>query len=90
MAESIREWIDSTHPDMLFADGHDASIVGVLLRPSSPPVVLYDGDRVVNGLVERHGMQWEEAEEFAQFNVFSAYVGKETPLFVRWMGGVHA
>lgn len=70
------------YPHCTTADGFDDAIIGMLLRPGRPAVVVYDVDRVID-VVLQEGVSREEAEEYVQFNVTSAYVGQCTPLFVR-------
>lgn len=31
------------------------------------------------------GMSWDEASEYAEFNVFCAYYGTSTPVYVRFL-----
>jgi hypothetical protein len=87
----VRQWLDQDYPGCLVADGHDEAIVGVLVRPHDDPVVVYDADRLIAGLVydgDRTAgscWTWEEAEEYADFNVFCAYFGPRSPLYVRFV-----
>lgn len=80
--EGCRAWVSSCSPHALVADGLDRAILGVLKRPDGPDLVVYSCDRVVASLVE-DGMTLDEAEEYASFNIYGAYVGPGTPLFVR-------
>ena len=45
-------------------------------------VAIYDRDKCIDILMERDGMDIEEAEEFFEYNVQGAYVGEETPVFL--------
>jgi hypothetical protein len=78
----VLSWVSSCSPKALVADGLDRAILGVLKRPDGPDLVVYSCDRVVASLVE-DGMTLDEAEEYASFNIYGAYVGPGTPLFVR-------
>jgi 3-keto-L-gulonate-6-phosphate decarboxylase len=62
------------------ADGFDAAIAGVAWTHQGPRVV-YDIARCLEVLVAG-GMDREEADEYLDFNVLSAYVGEQTPLFI--------
>ncbi|HEY6437771.1 MAG TPA: hypothetical protein VIY47_14365, partial [Ignavibacteriaceae bacterium] len=57
---------------ILFADGYDSAIVGVSSQAGGAPVVVYDSEKVIEILMERDGMDREDAEEFFSFNVESA------------------
>lgn len=76
--ESLRE----QYPDCLLADGFEDAILGLVAGACREPVVCYDYARCVEILVERDGMDEEEAEEFLEFNTLGAYVGEYTPLFL--------
>tara|TARA_R100001082_G_scaffold30946_2_gene15619 strand:+ start:3033 stop:3260 length:228 start_codon:yes stop_codon:yes gene_type:complete len=45
-------------------------------------VAIYDRDKCIDILMERAGMDIEEAVEYFEINVQGAYVGKETPVFL--------
>jgi hypothetical protein len=65
--------------DVLFADGLDTAIIG--FEPNLWRVV-YSRNKVVDILMKRDGMGVDEAIEFAEFNIFGAYVGEGTPIWV--------
>jgi hypothetical protein len=68
---------------MLIADGLDAAIIGVGARCGQPDIVAYNVEKVLEILVARDGMTYEEALEFYEFNIAGAWVGDQTPLWVR-------
>jgi hypothetical protein len=74
--DEIAKLVDA---DTLLADGLEGAIIGVLFEPKR---VLYDSRKVIDLLMARDGMTEEEAVEFAEFNIFSAYVGPKTPVFL--------
>jgi hypothetical protein len=76
--KSIEEDFAPTE-DVLFADGLDTAIIG--FDPNLWKVV-YSRNKVVDILMKRDGMGPDEAIEFAEFNIFGAYVGKNTPVWV--------
>jgi|TARA_R100001143_G_scaffold2763_1_gene5815 hypothetical protein len=68
---------------MLTADGLDDAIIGVGARCGQPDIVAYDVEKVIEILVTRDEMTYEEALEFYEFNIAGAWVGEQTPLWVR-------
>lgn len=74
------EEIAELYPELIVADGFDDAILGVI-SVSNTFHILYDSDKCVEILVEDHSMSMEEAHEYLDFNVFSAYVGENTPAF---------
>lgn len=61
-----------------YADGFDDALVGLWEDKA-----VYDSDACIEILVNQHGMDYEEAEEYFEFNVASAFVGPLTPIFLR-------
>lgn len=66
------------YPEAIIADGLDGAIMGA--DPESGRVI-YSIGRVLDILQERDGMEYLEALEFAEFNIFGAYVGEKTPIW---------
>jgi hypothetical protein len=79
---SIREKILELagEEQLMFADGFDDAIVGVVERFGQEAVVLYDRTKYLDILM-RGGMTEEEAGEWFSFNVIGAWVGDLTPAF---------
>ncbi len=78
MKESIIELYGDTD-DILLADGLDDAIIG--FEPNMWKVV-YSRSKCMNVLIERDGMDGEEALEFLEYNTFNAYFGEKTPIWV--------
>lgn len=70
-----------SNPEMLFADGFEEALTGVVHRAGGNPVACYDMEKCIEILVTRDGMTREEAEEFFDYNVIGAYAGENTPCF---------
>tara|TARA_R110000787_G_scaffold9962_1_gene34346 strand:- start:900 stop:1115 length:216 start_codon:yes stop_codon:yes gene_type:complete len=67
---------------MIKADGFDEAIIGIGSRCSQPDIIAYDVKKCIEILMNQ-GMTDEEAVEYFEFNVVGAWVGEETPIFVR-------
>jgi hypothetical protein len=82
--ELINTYVEEHYPDdeILLADGFEDAFIGIAESNGSHPKALYNEDKCVDILIERDGMDYEEAIEFFQFNVAGAYVGEYTPAFV--------
>lgn len=66
-------------------DGYDSAILGsagVWMDDGVMERLVYSGEGIVKVLMERDGMDREEALEFIGFNVEGAYVGPRTPIVV--------
>ena len=77
---------------MLKITGHDDAILGPAMiwgvdkkgggiRIS---VLVYDAEAIRTTLMERDGMEAEEAREYIEFNIEGAYMGPDTPILV-WL-----
>ena len=70
--------------------GLDEAIVGFAIVWQRHPdggaerveTLIYDGDRIAHFLVEKEGMDPEDAHEFLEFNISGAYLGPDTPIIV--------
>ena len=76
-----REQIADINPNLLLMDGFDDCILGVGTRFGSESFVIYDYDRVIAKL-QSHGMTYDEAVEYHEFNQLGSYVGEHTPAFM--------
>lgn len=82
LAQFVHEYAAENEVELLLLEGFDDAIVGLAHRAGSDAVVAYDIERCTRVLVERDGMDPDEAAEYLDFNVVSAYVGELTPVFL--------
>lgn len=82
MRSLIEEYADEIDATLLLADGFDDAIVGVVWSPDNNPHVVYDKAKMLLVLVNRDGMTEEDASEYLDINVFGAYVGENTPMYM--------
>ena len=81
LENDLRKW-DEEHDDgALFADGFEAALIGVGVQ-FSREVAIYDYDKCLDVLIDRDGMDVEDAIDYMEYNVVGAYVGKSTPIFL--------
>jgi len=67
---------------VLKADGFDDAIIGIGSRCGKPDIIVYDVNKCIKILINQN-MTEEEARDYFEFNVVGAWVGEETPIFVR-------
>jgi hypothetical protein len=90
--KTAREWVDSVSEEggenYLVMDDFDDCIVGICDR-FHDSFVVYDRDKVINKLMERDGMDEEEAVEFFGYNIIGGWHGDKTVGFVTFpkLGG---
>ena len=63
----------------LLADGFDSCIIGFC--PKSEKFV-YSREKMIELLIERGGMSNIDAVEFLECNVWDAYLGEHTPIYI--------
>jgi len=73
--------VEESVEEATLADGFEDALIGIVEWFGHPPVALYNREKCIAILMERDGMDWEEAEEFFGFNVIGSYVGESTPAF---------
>ena len=70
------------NPEALLADGFEDAYIGWCEVFNRPPLAAYDRDKCIAILMERDGMDYEEAEEYFNFNVSGSWVGENTPVYI--------
>lgn len=63
-------------------DGFDEAIIGMAERINLGPVVAYDVEKILEIMIERDEMTYEEAMEFFDFNIQGAWMGDFTPIYI--------
>ena len=67
---------------MLQADGFDEAILGTAKRCGQTDIIAYDVAKIIDILMTRDGMDYEEAIEYFEFNILGGWHGEGTPCFV--------
>ena len=65
---------------MLFADGFDDALIGIVERTGLPPIACYNKEKCIEILMK--DMSLEEADDYFYYNVVGSYVGENTPCFL--------
>lgn len=86
--EQIQKYLEDMGETVTVAEGLDDALIGFSRRINEPMLAVYSAEKVIEVLMERDGMSAEEAEEFAEFNIFGAWIGQTTPIFVKAMESV--
>ena len=78
--KDIEDLYGGDEPEMLFADGYDSAIEGVVWDGERTRVV-YRMESILEILMDQ-GMTYDEASEYFDFNVAGSHVGVYTPLYL--------
>jgi len=76
------EKLRSENETAIVFDGYEDCLVGVAYQFGRPTVACYDYDACIKKLMDRDGMDHEEAVEFFEFNTLGCGVGENGPVFV--------
>ena len=68
-------------PNILFAEGFDEAIAGTVWDGERTRVV-YDTELILELLMGRSEMSYEEAVEYFDYNIAGSYMGEYTPLYL--------
>jgi hypothetical protein len=74
----LLETISEFNPEAKLADGFEDSILGYDTKGR----VIYSVNSILDTLVNRDGMDYDEAQEYFGFNIECAYVGEYTPIYM--------
>ena len=78
--KDIEDLYSDDEPDILFADGYDNAIEGVVWDGERTRVV-YRMESILEILMDQ-GMTYDEASEYFDFNVAGSHMGVYTPLYL--------
>ena len=76
----LKKYLSNIDHMIVIANGLSEAFVGLINTPDGL-VTVYDKARVVHILKKKNKWSQEEAEEYADFNIFSEYVYR-SPLFI--------
>jgi hypothetical protein len=80
--EQIDEILKERDMSLLLMDGFDEACIGFTYRINEPETAVYSHELMVQILMDRDGMDYEEADEYISFNCAGAWVGERTPHIV--------
>ena len=77
----ITDLYGDDEPNILFAEGFDEAIAGVVWDGERTRVV-YDTELILELLMGRSEMTYEEAVEYFDFNIAGSHMGEYTPFYL--------
>jgi hypothetical protein len=80
----VREEIAAVNPEAVIAEGLDEALIGYTVC-GEESVAVYNSDKCVSILAEKHGMTEEDAEDYFSYNVLGSLInyGENAPVFVK-------
>lgn len=80
--EQIDALAEAIDEPLLLMDGFDSAFIGTSSRINEPTLTVYSWELMVGVLMERDGMEYEDAVEYISYNCMGAWVGERTPIIV--------
>lgn len=86
--QQIVSWLDEQVGlgEIILWDGLEDAFVGVVTNFYHETVACYDHDKIVELLMSRDGMAFEEALEYIACNIAGGWVGDKTPVLMTAIG----
>lgn len=82
LLKKMDEWVNENFPDqeILIANGFEEAFIGVAVQGNNN-IPIFSKAKCLDILISQ-GMSYEEAVEFFDFNVQSAWLGPNTPAYM--------
>ena len=80
--DEINEQLLEMGESTLLMDGFDEAFIGFSRRINEPLLAVYDYDKMIDVLVKRDGLEYDDAMEYVDYNCVGAWVGEQTPIIV--------
>ncbi len=63
-------------------DKLDDAIIGITIGNYGESTIAYDYNKCINIIATLHNLDLNSAQEYLDFNIVNAYIGKQTPIFI--------
>ena len=84
LMEQLSQYSDE---EIMIMDGFDDAFIGTSQRCGQPRLAVYSWAKMVEILMDRDGMELEEAIEYIDYNCIGAWMGELTPIIVEGFNG---
>ena len=80
--EQINQHLENRGETALLMDGLDEACIGFSKRINEPMLAVYSWQKIIETLIKRDKMDYDEAVEYIDYNILGAWVGEKTPIIV--------
>ena len=80
--DDIQTHMEEMGETVLLADGFEHAFLGTTQRINEPVLAVYSYPLMVETLMLRDGMSFDEAVDYMDFNVTGSWVGEQTPIII--------
>ena len=68
--------------ELIKFDDLDDGIIGITINTYRESIIAYDYNKCINIIATLHNLDLNSAQEYLDFNIVNAYIGKQTPIFI--------
>ena len=79
--EQIENLLESVDVEIMLADGLDDAFLGI--TDETTPRAVYSRRRIIEILMNRDKMEYDEATEYYEYNILGSYIGDQTPIYIQ-------
>jgi hypothetical protein len=83
ISDEIRDELSELNPEAVVWDGFDEALIGYGSRCAMDTVAIYDYNKMIEILMRE--MLEQDAIEYLEFNIMSAWIGEGTPIIMNVM-----
>lgn len=80
--EELEQALSLIDEEIMVMDGFEEAFIGLSLRCGQPTLASYSWEKMVDVLMDRDGMEYDEAVEYISYNCLGAWMGELTPSIV--------
>jgi len=80
--KELLNYLSYEDEEIMLMDGFEEAFIGLSKRCGQPTLATYSFIKMMEILVERDDMTWEEADEYIMYNCEGAWMGELTPIIL--------
>jgi hypothetical protein len=80
--KELLNYLSYEDEEIMLMDGFEEAFIGLSKRCGQPTLATYSFIKMMEILVERDDMTWEEADEYIMYNCEGAWIGDLTPIIL--------
>lgn len=77
----IAESLSDVDPEIIVFHDYEEALIGYIERAGGPSVALYDKNKIIQLLIERDGLDEDDALDHYYYNIVGSYLGEYSPVF---------
>jgi hypothetical protein len=79
--QQINNHLEETEQTTILYNGLENALIGIGNQYTKPPIAIYSYKHIIQQL-QKNGLNYEDAIEYAEYNIIGAWVGEQTPIII--------